>query len=496
MESWNHVINAALLGTEKRSLKESDVDLALAETVTAISEQTTDREEAFLQTAALVYNFRQCGFLPLHKEAVTIATADAEEKSYASLLAHAVLADVLETDSISLLRFWLEQCSGAGKIVQPEVIPALLNVGVKTKSLQSLVITCCGKRGEWLQQFNEEWQWYKVENGEELWHAGTLSQRKEFLASLRQSDPAKGRELLQQTWSQESAATKLELLELFKMNAGADDVVWLEDVLNEKSVKVKDAALAILKTIPSSTIVQRYWNILQQSIRVVTSKGLLGIGTKAALEVKLAAVDPSIFKTGIEQVSGQKGLPDEIFILQQLIAHVPPHLWETHFGSTKEKIISLFTKEEKYSAFATAIGDAAVRFKEVDWLREITAVDPSYLHVEALTVLPQKEAEAFAEKFLGQNDKAGIVLRNLDRFTNEWSLGFAKAVLRFTAKNPYQYHRGFYNDIAAFLPVPLAGELEKCTPKEEYLRNMWSNQSEYIIKLLTLKLQTLKAFNE
>lgn len=496
MESWNNVINAALLGTEKRSLKETDMDVAFAESLTVVAEQTIDKEEAFLQLAALAYNFRQCGYSPMHKETVTIATAGVEERLYASQLAHAVLADVIETGSISLLRFWLEGCVGANKIVQPEALPTLLNASVKTKSLQRLITACCGKRGEWLQQFKEEWQWYKNKSDNEVWQTGTLSQRKEFLTQLRKVDPAKGQEAIGQTWPQESAAAKVDLLEAFATNASAEDVAWLEEMQNEKSTKVKEAALSILKTIPTSNIVQRYWNILQQSIRLVISKGLLGIGTKTSLDVKLVEVDPAIFKSGIEKVSGQKGVSDELFILQQLIAYVPPSQWEVQFGLTKEKIIALFAKEEKYNAFVTALGQAAIRFREADWLRAIIEADANFFHIKAFPVLPQNEAEVYAVKFMSQNDKAGIILRHLDKFQHEWSIEFSKAVLRFTAKNPYQYHRGFYNDIAAFLPIPLAGELEKCTPKEDSLRDMWSTQSEYIIKLLTLKLQTLKAFNE
>lgn len=494
MESWNSVINTALLGTEKRSLKETDVDPALAESLTAVSAQTTDREEAFLQSAALVYNLRQCGFLPLHKETVTISIADAEEKSYASMPAHAVLADVLETGSISLLRFWLEQCSGAEKIVLPEVIPTLLNVGMKTKSLQSLVVLCCGKRGEWLQPFNKEWQWDKADSGEELWQTGTLSQRKEFLAQVRQSNPEKARELLQQTWPQESAATKVELLEQLRVNAGDGDKAWLEELSNEKSVKVKEAALAILKTVPNSDVVQRYWYILQQSIRLVTTKGLLGLGAKTTLEIKLAGFDEAIFKTGIQQLPSKANLSEERYILYQLVSFVPPHLWETHFRLEKKKILELFSKDGNAETLLPAIGLAASRFKELDWLRAVIEIDQDRLFGDAFQLLPQKEAEQYALRFLNADVPAAGVMSNLHDFREEWSVDFAKAVLRFTAKNPYQYHRGFYNDMAALLPVPLAGELEKFTPKEEYLRNMWSNQSEYITKLLTLKLQTLKAF--
>jgi hypothetical protein len=82
------------------------------------------------------------------------------------------------------------------------------------------------------------------------------------------------------------------------------------------------------------------------------------------------------------------------------------------------------------------------------------------------------------------------------RYTSEWSLEFSTAVLKFAAKNPYQYNKAFYNNMVHLLPVSITAELEKCTPKEEHLRAMWNNLSEYIIKLLTLKLHTLKAFNE
>jgi hypothetical protein len=88
------------------------------------------------------------------------------------------------------------------------------------------------------------------------------------------------------------------------------------------------------------------------------------------------------------------------------------------------------------------------------------------------------------------------MVQNLHSFKDEWSLDFSKAFLRFTAKNVYQYQRGFYNEIIHLLPVPIIGELEKCTPKEEYQRTMWSNMSEHITRLLTLKLQSIKVFNE
>lgn len=496
MESWNNVINAALLGTEKKALRKEEVEAPFVQSFETIEQKASDKEDVFLQTAALLYNYRQCGYVPVKKEAASLPVAEAEEKEYASPLAHAVLKDVVDSGSLSLLQFWLEQCRRKPQIVQPGFLPLLFAAGVKTKSLQPLIKAVGGGRGEWLTQFNEEWKWGEVATDEERWQTGSPAQRKTVLAQLRKTDPAKAREWLQQTWPQENAATKEALLEEMHTNAADEDAAWLEGLLAEKSIKVKEAALQVLKEIPSSSVVQTYWNVLKQSIKLTASKGVLGIGAKTSLEVKLAAVDPSVFKTGIGQVASDKKTGDDIFILQQLIAAVPPHLWETHFGLEKKRLIELFLKEEKHSLFVKALTEAAVRFKDTAWLRELIAADGDAFYPDAVYRLPQKEAEAYATKFLGNDEYAGGVLQRLDAFPEEWSLPFAKAVLRFTARNAYQYHRGFYNDNAHLLPVPVAAELEKCTPKEEHLRHLWSNLSDHIIRLLTLKLQTLKAFNE
>jgi hypothetical protein len=496
MESWNSVINVALLGTEKRSLKTEEVDPVFAESFALVQEQGSSSEDAFLQRATLVYNYRQCGFLPLHKETVSVVQAEAEERAYASPLAHAVLSDVLESGSISLLFFWLEQCSRNHLVVQPDFLPVLLNLGIKKKELHPLLNTCCGRRGEWLRQFNREWKKGETLTEEESWQTGTLAQRKALLAGVREQNPARGRELLQQTWAQEPAATRAELLETLLINASEEDLPWLEEVQNEKSVKVKEVALQVLKGIPGSAIVQSYWRILQQSVWVNTAKGILGIGSKTSLEIKLASVDPAIFKTGIQQLSDKAKTSDEDFILYQLMTAVPPRFWELHFNLDKKKILDLFAKEERTAALAPAFGLAASRFRDIEWLRAVISVDQLRLYGDAFELFPQKEAEQYALAFLDEDLSAAGVLSSIHHFKEEWSLDFTRAILHFTAKNPYQYTRSFYNDMASVLPAAIATELENCSPKEAYLRSMWTNLSDHIIRLLTLKQQTLKAFQE
>ena len=494
MESWNTLLNVALLGTEKRGLEAAELDVVFEESVGLIQAQTTDREEVFLQTAALVFNYRQCGFLPLHKQTVSMAPAEEEEKPYASPEAHTVLTEILETGSAALLRFWLEQCRNAGTIVQPEILPALLHTHTKTRTLMSLIDACGGRRGEWLRQFNQDWKKDEVLTEEERWQTGTLTQRKELLAGVRKTDPVKGRELLQQTWQQETAATKAELLEPFEINAGEEDLPWLEEVLKEKSTKVKEAAINMLKAIPSSEIIQRYWNIARQSVQLVSSKGLLGIGSKTTLEIKLVGLDESIYKTGIQPLSSEANVPEEQFVLYQLMSFVPPHFWEGHFKLGKKEILELFFKSGVGRPYFSAFGLAATQFKNLEWLTLIIDMDEERPYSDAFEILPQKEAEQYALRFLDVDLNAAGVLQSLGHFKEEWSVEFAKGVLCYTAKNGYQFQRSFYSELAAVLPVAVAGVLESCTPREAHLQTTWRNMSEYISKLMTLKQQTLNAF--
>lgn len=494
MESWNHIINTALLGTEKRVLKKEDVG-EVAEHLDAIT-AASNKEEAFLQTAALVYNFRQCGYAPMHKEGISLSQAEKEEKPYANELAHRVLYDILETGSNSLFYFWLKQCAQAGKIVQPEIISVLLDKGMTNKSIRSLVYDCCGKRGAWLLQFNPGWKYVDTSTDEELWQTGALEQRKNILAETRTSDPEKARELLKQTWPQENATSKTELLQQIRVNASEKDLSFLEEALNEKSVKVKEAAIDILKLIPESSVVQLYWKHLQPSIELKKEKTLLGFSSKTVIQfLPVNEPDEFIYKTGVEKLSNDKNISDDNFLLYQLLAAIPPSYLEQRTGLTKEEVIRSIQNSLNGRYFISALAKAAIQFNDLDWLRSILALQDQPFYADALKVLPQKEAEQYAIENW-QDDNADQVIQTLSGFENEWGQGLAKAILKFTARNPYQYHRGFYNEMVHLLPLSIVEELETCTPQEVHVGTMWGNPSEHITQLLTLKSQTVKAFNE
>lgn len=495
MESWNHIIHTVLLGTDKRALKKEDLAAELAGPFEQLVQNTDSKEEAFLQTAALVYNYRQCGFLPLQKEVPPLPTAEAEEKEYASAAAHGVLSDIMETGSTSLFLLWLQQCSLANKIVLPEVVPVLLDAGMKAKRIREAVYRCCGKRGAWLLTLNKEWKYNTPVDGEEGWETGTLEQRKGILAQIREEDPTRARELLQGVWPQESAAARAELVQVLSINADEEDLPWLEGLLQEKSAKVRDAVISVLKRIPSSSMVQLYWRLLKPSIELRKEKVLLGLGSKTVLELHpVKDVDEAIYKTGIEKMSSEKNVSDQNFLLYQLIMAVPPTLIEQHTGLEKEALLKAVQQSPQGKNFIPAFGQAAILFSDTGWLRAVIAADADHLYIDALSRLPQEEAEKYALLHLEEDANAAAISQRLVQFEKEWSLELTRAFLKQAAKSPYQYNRAFYNELVHLLPVAISGELAGYAPKEEYLKGMWNSLSEHITKLLTLKQQTLNAF--
>jgi hypothetical protein len=485
MQTWDQIINTALLGTDKRTLAASDLPPELAAAAALVQNNTTDKEEQFLQIAALAFNYRQCGVLPLQKEGITVSKAAVEEKQYGSPLAIQTLKDILESESNSLLQFWLQQCDAKGRIVTPELVPALLTIGIQQKKLQNLIVSCCGRRGDWLSRFNPEWNFSTAASNEELWQTGSPEQRKAVLEQLRKEDPAMARNWIQQTWAQEDAGTKVEWLMILAINIGEDDIEFLESLAKEKSKKVKDVALWLLKQIPDSPIVQQYQQVLQKTIT-------LG---KNGLQIRLpAGLDENLFKTtGLDKLSNNKDLTDEEYIIYQLVQAVPPTFWETRLNSEPDIIIRSMQKDASGKKLLPALVQAVVAFKDQRWATAFMQ-NSHVFYIDIIPLLPVKEQEFYSIKFMDQFSEN--IIEHAIKREDTWSIDLTRAIFIKTAKSVYQYNRSFYSRYIHCIPIGIVTELEKCAPGEDYLRNTWANTSEYITTLINLKKQTIQSFND
>lgn len=494
MNFWNNVVQTAMLGTDKKDIaQQDDLPEELLAAVKIINDNAViDAEEKFIQTAALGFNYRQSGTCPNPQPDATLSLAPDEEKLYCNAEAVQALKDILFEDSVGLLKIWLQLCVQKNQIVTPALIPALMDKSVQQKHLKTLVQQCVGQRGAWLSQFNSEWNFAREIKFEDLWQTGTPAERKNTLQQLRISDASKAREWLKETWPVENANSKNDLLSAMSINISSGDIEWLECLLNEKSQKVKDQVLQLLKQIPTSTIVKQYEEFLSQSISIRKEKGLLGLSSKTIIHFDITTpVGENIFKSGIEKLSNRKEFSDDEYIIYQLMQSVPVQFWEKQFSLSPAEIIQMFQKDEIKKKFIPAMISAVVQFKDTGWA-DAFMKNSQVFYLDIIPLLSVEQQEYYSNKFFSGHEES-IIGFALQR-DEDWSTELAKNIFKHTAKNYYTYNRAFYNRHIHLIPVQIVGLLEKCTPQEEHLRESWSHISDYIIKLITLKIETIKAF--
>ena len=494
MQFWNEIIHTALLGTEKKQLPVDSLPPALKEAAGLVAAQPdTDREEQFLQVAAATSNFRRSGVNPLNEQAKTISEAPPESLPYCSPRAAQILKDILAEDNPNLLACWLECCNNAERLVLPELVSVLLGRGLNDrKRIQQGVIAVCGKRGEWLSGLNPAWASAAPVDDLELWQTGTLDQRKLILWRVRQEDPAKTRDWLQQTWPQENAITKAVLLKQLDGMVEPEDEPWLTTLLQEKNQKVKDESLKLLQQLPGSALVRHYEELVKHLIYLKKEKALLGMVNKTVLHIEIPIVpDKGDYAQGIEKLSNDKLYSDGEFILLQLIERVPPTFWEEHFGLTPANVLAQFSgKNEKY---LPAFARATARFRDRNWAMTYLGTRDIF-YEELLTLLSPQDQEAYCiDKF---KQYAEQIIAQARQWTHEWSPELTKAIVTHTSKQVYQYNISFYKTTIHLIAVTIQTSLDSMGPTEPQQRIYWTNILEQLKKLLDLKAQTLKAFNE
>ncbi|HZY39273.1 MAG TPA: DUF5691 domain-containing protein [Mucilaginibacter sp.] len=492
MSAWEYILNTAMLGTDKRGAAKPDFPGELAEVIELIENTPeNDKETRFLNTAAIAFNYRQCGFVPIKKPEISATAALPETSPYSNERASAVLRTILEENNAALLETWLSQCDQHKQTAIPALLPELLDKAAQNAALQPAVVNCCGNRGAWLSQFNSAWGYFKQATDEEIWQTGKPEDRAKVLRSLRQIEPGKAREWLQQTWDQENAAAKAELLKCLNVNAGPEDLPWLETLPAEKGQKVKDETMALLKKIPGSSVILQYEALLRQSVTLKKEKALLGMMNKTSIQIKVPdAIDEGVVKSGIEKLAGTKSpFTDEHFIAYQLMSAVPPTFWEKQFDASPQQVVDLF--EKNAPAMVSALGMAVSVFNEKAWMPYFLQQDGFY--PDFINMLPAREQEKYLIRIFHQAPKDSIHYALQCNF--EWGREFSLFAIRFMADQPYEYNATFFSKHVNLIPVSVLGDLEKISPKNASLENAWGRITTHLLKLLNLKQQIIQAFN-
>ncbi|RBL91289.1 DUF5691 domain-containing protein [Chitinophaga flava] len=487
MQSWNDIINTALLGTAKKAADTDSLPAALqAAASEVLAASGMDREDQFLQIASLVFNYRQSGSQPTAGSPDTLPVCEPETKKYCSPTALQALQHTLDSDNTPLLTLWLECCAGGHQVLPPEYLPRILENASRHKTLRNLAATCCGRRGEWLAQYNREWNFSVVaDTKEERWQHGTTAQRLEALIRMREENPAEARTLLQEAWSKESAAVKGELLGALATKISLEDAVWLESLLTEKSKQVKEAAWRLLKKIPGSNLHEQYQQVLETAIRA-DDNGKVTVA---------ADIQPpeEIFKSGIEKLSNHARVSDAEHILSQLVALVHPRIWEQHFNCSFEEVVSLFHHQTALKPFLPSLVEAISWFD--DSSRALAFVQhTNTFHMALLPLLPADQQDTYILQHFDAH--SNLVMNYVGQMKQVWSEELALKVLQYCAGNPYTYSQRTVGDFVTLVPVSVKSALESITSSNENYQTYWKSISLHLVGLLQIKTFILQSFSK
>lgn len=163
----------------------------------------------------------------------------------------------------------------------------------------------------------------------------TTAKRVAWLSWMRQKDPARAREILQQTWKSDGADVREKLLLTFKHGLSLDDEAFLQSALEkDRSSRVREVAMNWLEILPSAHSQKlEAWFMARVSY------------ADGKWQHTPQAFDLEMKKFGFEEISRQKGESDENFIVRQLMFRLRPDFYATFFGVDEGRAVQILLQQ-------------------------------------------------------------------------------------------------------------------------------------------------------
>ena len=262
-----------------------------------------------------------------------------------------IVRRLLAAQRTEILREALDRLRLAGLRVPHALLPAALDV--KQTELRPAVAAVLGERGLWLAAQNPNWGWAvatrESEDDETTWEEGALGERISTLRRVRGRDPALGLVWVEDVWKSEKADARVAMVTALETGLSSGDEQFLERALDDRSVRVREAAATLLARIPDSdyaaraaaradTILVRY-EPPAGGLRGVAA-GLSRRGHAGRLAVEPPEHPDAGWRRDLPGEMPERGVGEKAWRISRALSVVTPAHWEDHFGVTPSDLIA------------------------------------------------------------------------------------------------------------------------------------------------------------
>lgn len=425
---WQHLIEIALLGTEKKAL---NTEVFPPEIQASLGKSHADPEQTYLEAAALCCLYLEAGKCPPQIKGEIDETIVEETLDYAP--AH--FSEIFKQLDNAHYRFkeklcnlWLDAIIRKNLIVSPDIIIDLLGLGNSFSEItRTKILKVIGNKGNWILSLQSAFQYNQPLRDELVWAEGSSSERKNLLLKFLRINGGEAIELLKTTWEQEPLVNKRIYLDLIKdfrtpeVIAFAQHLNECEFAFNPKEKKTEKECRSIVAEIllgSKETILhQSTINKLTLYFSSEKKKSFLGLVLKGQTEYQLPEESDAEFwnAANMEQTYGFEGKNYDIskfnninqFWLSSFIEAIPARDWLSGALSNYNDFLTCFLDNEKFKikvkgkdqpVFLPAIMQNAQKFSDNELALSLLNRLPATEAIPLLQHLKPEEFELFIRK--------------------------------------------------------------------------------------------------
>ena len=337
------ITHAAITGTSREAAPARD--LTTDDLLGSVQDRSPERD--LLLRAGMYAVYRDAG---RKAETGIRSPKPAQEETFpaCSTRAAEVVKQLLASRRDDILREALERLRLAGLRLPHALLPLALDV--QQRELRAAVIAVLGERGRWLARFNPAWRWVDLqadagtaEVDEATWEEGSLSQRLDALSRVRGLDPAQGLRWVDEVWKTEKADARAGMVAALETGISSGDEPLLERALDDRSVRVREAAAGLLARIPGSAYAGRAIaraDTVLAGYAPPTSGLLRGRRVGRFILETPENVDGGWMRDlpGVDKAP--QGMWKKAWRITRAIAAVPPAHWEERFSVGPFELVS------------------------------------------------------------------------------------------------------------------------------------------------------------